>query len=257
LVDLRSKNGTSVNGARVAEIPLQNEDWISFGGLLARFERISEEKVQDLLAERATRLQSFLQTRRDLDGSLEPPLFLRRTIESVLELSGAQRGFLFLVKPSGDVEAEVAAGFPPFEQLDDRFRGSFEAIEKVFKTGDPVVSSNAKPGDFSSRRRSVEELGTAALACVPLKANGRITGLIYVEGRKNGGLFSDLDLEILEALADHAALSMGGARLEQPIRELVGPSAPSVAPGSRSFLDELERRVGEIARAVRATLTSN
>jgi FHA domain-containing protein/GAF domain-containing protein len=256
LVDLRSKNGTFVNGSRITEIPLQDEDWISLGGLLARFERVGEEKVEQLMSERANRLQTFVEARRDLDGSLDPRELLCRLIQSVLELTGAERGFVLLVKSTGQLDAEVAAGFPAFEPLDDRFQGSFGAIEKVLKTGQSVVTSNAKADAFLGKRRSVIELGIGALACAPLKSDGKVIGLIYVDGRKSGGVFTELDIEILEALADHAALVVGSLRLENQIRELVDAPAVTVPVGSRTFLDELERKVEDIARAARATLST-
>jgi len=255
LVDLRSKNGTAVNGSRVTEIPLQHEDWISFGGLVGRFERISEEKVERLLAERASRLQSFLEARRDLDSSLGLQLLLRRLIESALQLTGARRGFVLLVQPTGQLDAEVASGFPPFEQLDDRFKESFAAIESVWKTGEPVAASSVRLHPTPSKRRSLTNLGKGALACVPLKADGSVIGLIYVDVREKGGVFSELDLEILESLADHAGLLVGPLRVEGPIRELIGADV-TVPAESHSFLDELERKVGDIARAARATLTN-
>ncbi len=250
LVDLRSKNGTSVNGSRITEIPLQNDDWISFGGLIGCFERLSEEKVEGLLAERARRLQAFVEARRDLDANLGPPALLRRLIESVLLLVGAQRGFVLLVQPTGQLDAEVASGFPPFEQLDDRFEESFLAIETVLRTGQSVVTSSWRPDPMMpGKKRSSSDLGKGARACVPLKAEGRVIGLIYVDGREKGGVFTELDLEILEALADHAALLMGPVRLESPIRELLGVDVATVPAGNRTFLDELERKVGDIVRA--------
>jgi len=249
LVDLRSKNGTSVNGSRITEIPLQNDDWISFGGLIGCFERLSEEKVEALLAERARRLQAFVEVRRDLDANLGPPVLLRRLIESVQQLIGAQRGFVLLVQPTGQVDAEVAFGFPPFEQLDDRFEESFLSIETVLKNGQPVVTSSWRPDPMlRGKKRSSSDLGKGTRACVPLKAESRTIGLIYVEGRERGGSFTDLDLEILEALADHAALLMGSVPLESPIRVLLGVDIATVRGGDRSFLDDLERKVGDIIR---------
>jgi len=249
LVDLRSKNGTSVNGSRITEIPLQNDDWISFGGLIGCFERLSEEKVEALLAERARRLQAFVEARRDLDANLGPPVLLRRLIESVQQLIGAQRGFVLLVQPTGQVDAEVAFGFPPFEQLDDRFEESFLSIETVLKNGQPVVTSSWRPDPMlRGKKRSSSDLGKGTRACVPLKAESRTIGLIYVEGRERGGSFTDLDLEILEALADHAALLMGSVPLESPIRVLLGVDVATVRGGDRSFLDDLERKVGDIIR---------
>jgi transcriptional regulator with GAF, ATPase, and Fis domain len=258
LVDLRSKNGTSVNGSRITELPLQHEDWISFGGLVGCFERISEEKVQQLVAERASRLQSFVEARRDLDANLEPGPFLRRLMESVLQLTGARRGFVLLVAPTGQLDAEIASGFPPFEQLDGHFEESLGAIETVLRTGQRVVASSLRPDPLLPGKRSISsDLGKNTRACVPLKAEGRIIGLIYVDDREKGGVFSDLDLEILEALADHAALLIGAVRLEAPIRELLGVDVATVPAGSRSFLEELERKVGDIVRnSARRSTTS-
>jgi GAF domain-containing protein len=74
-----------------------------------------------------------------------------------------------------------------------------------------------------------------------------VIGLIYVDGRKRGGGFTDLDLEILEALADQAALVVATAKIERQIRELLGE--PSL-DGQR-FFEALERQVGEIARKLK------
>jgi hypothetical protein len=252
LVDLRSKNGTYVNGTRVKEIPLQNEDWLSFGGLLARFEKVSEEQVRSILAERATRLQAFLDARNHLDAGLEPVALLRKLIELALDLAGAEHGFVLLFQPAGEVQAAVAAGFPPYEQLDERFRGHFEALERVLETGESVAASNAKADLARFKHGGVGEAGMAALACSPLKAEGRVMGVLQVDGRRQGGVFTELDLELLEALADHAAVVVGNLKSERPIRELLSPPAAALDRlGSRSFLEDLVQRVEEIARAAR------
>jgi GAF domain-containing protein len=112
-----------------------------------------------------------------------------------------------------------------------------------------VVTSNAKADAYLGRRPSVVEMGIETLACVPLRADEQTAGLIYVDGRKRGGVFTDLDLEILEALSEHAAVAVAGLRLDRRIRELVGAPAPETSFASRNFFDEFERRVGEVARA--------
>jgi GAF domain-containing protein len=91
-------------------------------------------------------------------------------------------------------------------------------------------------------------MGIEALACVPLRAEGRSIGLLYVDGSKRGGAFTDLDLEILEALAEHATLVAGTMSLDRQIRELVGaPASGGARETAPGFLKEFERRVGEIA----------
>jgi adenylate cyclase len=249
LLDLQSKNGTFVNAVRVTEASLQSEDWVSFGGLLTRFELVSEAEVENLRTERTRRLQTFTEARRILDSNLEAQALLSRLTGSVLELTGAERGFLLLFTPDGCLRAEVVSGFSAGGPLDERFNGSFGAIERVLSTGRSVVTSSAKADAYLGRRPSVIEMGIETLACVPLRADEQTAGLIYVDGKKRGGAFTDLDLEILEALSDHASVAVASLRLDRQIRELVGAPAPEGSSGSRTFFDEFERRVGEIARA--------
>lgn len=251
LHDRQSKNGTFVNGIRVTEAPLRDEDWLSFGGLLARFELVSEAEVEKLRSERTKRLQTFSEARRILDSKREPQALLRTLIGSVLELTGAERGFLLLFAPDGGLRAEVVSGFSGVSALDERFSGSFGAIEKVLRAGRSVVTSNAKDDAYLGARRSVVEMGIETLACVPLRADGRVAGLIYVDGRKRGGVFTDLDLEILEALADHAAVVAGSLSLDRQIRELVGAAASE--PAGAGFLDDFERRMAQITAASAAS----
>ena len=252
LSDLGSKNGTFVNAFRVTEASLGDEDWVSFGGLLARFEMVSEQEVELLRSERGRRLQTFTEARRILERNGEPRELLRSLLGSVLDLTGAERGFLLLFGTDGEVRAEVLGGFREVESLNESFNGSIGAVEETLRTGLPVVTSNAKADAFLGKRPSVLELGIEALACVPLRAEDVVTGLIYVDGRRKGGSFTDLDLEILEALADHAALTAGSLRLDRQIRELIGAPSPEPAKGAL-FLEEFERRVGEIARRLNSS----
>jgi hypothetical protein len=249
LVDLRSKNGTYVNGARVKEIPLQNEDWLSFGGLLARYEKVTEEQVQSFLSERATRLQAFLEVRRELDPDTDPAVFLRRFMELALDLCGAEHGFALLFRTSGEVQAAVAAGFPPFEQLDERFASHFTLLEKVLRSGEPLATSNARSDLARFKQHGIRESGIAALACAPLRSEGRIVGVLVVDTRRQGGVFTELDVELLEAIADHAAVFARGLGLENPIRELIGASSAALdRVGSRSFLEDLAQKVESVVR---------
>ncbi len=247
LRDRQSKNGTFANGVRVAEAPLRDEDWLSFGGLLARFEIVSEADVEKLQSERTRRLQTFSEARRILDSQREPQALLTKLIGSVLELTNAERGFLLLFGSEGGIRAEVVSGFSGASAFDERFSGSFGAIERVLREGRSVVTSNATSDAYFGGRRSVIEMGIQTLACVPLRADEKVIGLIYVDGHKRGGVFTDLDLEILEALADHAAVVAGSLSLDRQIRKLIGAAASEPAGGG--FLDDFERRVAQITAA--------
>jgi pSer/pThr/pTyr-binding forkhead associated (FHA) protein len=255
LADIGSKNGTFVNAARVTEMAVRDGDWLSLGGLLARFELVSEQQVANLGGERERRIQTFSEARRILEANREPGTLLIKLLDSVLELTGAERGCLLLFRPEGGLSAEVVAGFSGACLLDKRFEGSFGAIERALATGRSVVTSDARADAYLGGRRSVLELGIEALACVPLKAEEKVIGLIYVDGRKRGGTFTDLDLETLEALADYAAVTAGSLRLDRQIRQLVGALPSGASAAGPTFLEDFERRIREITRSPAARLS--
>src|SRR5688572_31060429 len=68
LQDLGSKNGTFVAGSPAEGVPLEDEAWVSFGGLLARFELVSEQDVEELESERSRRIQTSVEIQRELAG---------------------------------------------------------------------------------------------------------------------------------------------------------------------------------------------
>ena len=123
LEDLGSKNGTLVNGVEAAGAPLADGDWISFGGVMARFEPISDVDVSSLDADRLARLNTSVELRRRLGADLDPFDFLLRLLESAISVTGADRGFVLLAGPGGALRAEVASGFVPGHLPGDRFAG--------------------------------------------------------------------------------------------------------------------------------------
>ena len=254
LHDLGSKNGTFLAGQPAEGRALSDEDWISLGGLIARFELVSEADVHALEVERSRRLQTSVEIQEELLGVREPKALLERLLASVLSVTGAERGFVLLIGPDGKLQAEVAAGFAS-APLDGRFEGSVGAIERVLATGESVVASNAANDSFLGKRPSVLDLGIATLACVPRSSDDRRIGLLYVDGRKQGGVFTDLDVEILEALAGNVSVVLASLRIDREIREMLdGPDGPSAEDSA--FLAELERRVTELTRKERRDVTA-
>jgi pSer/pThr/pTyr-binding forkhead associated (FHA) protein len=247
LHDLGSKNGTFVTGTPASGTLLSNDDWISFGGLLARFEIVSDEDLNSLDSERARRLQTSVEIQRELVGERDPRLLLQRLLGSVLSVTGAERGFVLLIGEDGARNAEVASGFS-VGALDERFELSFGAIARVIETGESVVASDAPKDVFLGKRPSVLELGIRTLACVPLSREDRRIGLIYVDGRRQGGIYTDLDLEIVEALAANVSVVLSTLRIDEEIREMLGGSSGDEEE-ERRFFDLLERRVAEIGVA--------
>lgn len=219
LVDLGSKNGTFLNGLRITEASLGSEDWVSFGGLPARFVVASDAQVSALSSERAARFATSAEIQLELEHEPDVNALLAHLVESALSVSGAERGFVVIRSAGGTLRA-AADAHGSWNGHGDRFVGSRGAVERVLATGRPVVVSNAQTEAFLGKRPSVVELGLKALTCIPLHDGARVFGVLYLDGKSAGASFSELDVEILETLADRASILLASARLDVELREL-------------------------------------
>jgi len=242
--DLGSKNGTTVNGEPpLPGAELRNRDWISFGGLVGSFETLTAAQAATLDSERLARIQTSAVMRRRLSGDLERIDLLLRFLESAMLVTQTERGFVLVAGPDATLRAEVAAGFTPEELDHDRFRGSVGAVRQAIETGRPVVASDARLDPRLGKRPSVVAQGIGSLACVPLRREHRLLGLIYVDSLRVGPAFTDVDVQTLEILADHTAAVLAGAGFRETDRRPLGPL-------ERELVATLQRRLRELLPAV-------
>ena len=238
LGDLGSKNGTEVNGQSAAGTELADGDAISFGGLAGRFERLSAAEAASLEAERLARIESSARIRRRLQSDPEPADLLLRFLEAAMELTRTDRGFVLLLSPTGKLRAEVASGLSAEAVRDERFRGSVGAVRQAVESRGPVVLSDVRADPRLGKRPSVVSLGIAALACVPIRHEGKILGVIYVDSRKLGPALTELELQTLESMADHMGAILAGSPAGTR-----GPSFPGVPDG---LVAQLQERIEEL-----------
>jgi hypothetical protein len=184
LVDVGSKNGITVNGEPARGAELRDGDWIGFGRLRGRFERLSAAQAATLDSERLERIQSSARMRRRLSPDLGPADLLVRLLESAMELTRTERGFVLVIGPDGRLRVKVASGFSPAALQDEQFRGSVGAARQVLETGTAVVLADVRADPRLGKRPSVAALRIASLACIPLRREAKILGLIYVDSRK-------------------------------------------------------------------------
>lgn len=242
LVDLGSKNGTLHNGRRIEAASLRPGDWLSLGGVIARFEFVSEE---DLDAERG-RARRLRDTTRELRRSLDPRLgleaLLNRVLDSVLELSSLERGFVMLTDDSGRMRITAVRGLSGGDLRGESFSGSWGAIRLSLDEGGALVSGDVDAVAALGDRPSVVQGGIRALASVPLTAADQVIGLVYADSTRPGRQFTQLDLELLEALCAQAAVAIGASRLGRELGEL-RERLPSEGPVDESLARLIRDRI--------------
>jgi pSer/pThr/pTyr-binding forkhead associated (FHA) protein len=222
LSDLGSKNGTLVDGVPAASPTLLADlAWLSLGGLLAGFERISDEQSRKESESRSERWRSTLASRRRLAQAATLGDLVRGLLDSAVQLCGADRGFVLLARGDGELAVAAASGLVTGDLAAADFSGSIGAVERALSTGRAVATSDALADPALGGRASVAREGIRALVCVPVAVLDRRLGALYADSRRPGSAFTDLDVEILEALAAQAALALAAARLDEEVGQLL------------------------------------
>ncbi len=90
----------------------------------------------------------------------------------------------------------------------------------VAQSGDALLVPDVKKDDRWYREIS-ESIGfeTQSIACVPLKSNGDVLGVMQVVDKKNGTPLEKKDMALLTAYADLAAMAIGNARRIAEVRQ--------------------------------------
>ncbi len=226
--DLGSKNGTLIDGVPAALGRLGTRSWISFGGLIVCFEMVGGSAAA-LQAERRRRLTTALEARRALDPAVGLQELLARAVASMLGLTNAERGFALLVGDDGGLEVAARSGLSWDDLRAAEFGGSAGAVEQALASGRAVVTTDARADAELGVRPSIVAGGIRALVCVPIQALDRRIGVLYADSRKPGAAFTELDLEILEALAGQAGLAVAAARLNGELRGLAARITPPLS----------------------------
>ncbi len=160
------------------------------------------------------RLAALYQVSRVLGTSLDMDEVLNQVMDAVIELTGAERGFLMLVDPdTGELKLRAARNIER-ETLERKdMEVSRTVIHKVLADGEGVLSTDAQQDPRFSAQESVVLFALKSLLCAPLRARGQVIGVIYVENRAQSGIFEKEDLDLLSAFATQAAIAIENARL--------------------------------------------
>jgi serine phosphatase RsbU (regulator of sigma subunit) len=155
------------------------------------------------------RLASILKIGRDISSILDLDVLLKKVLQNAVEVTGAQRGFLFLKNessPSADLAASTGIGSDSVDMF------SRSIVDLVIHKGKPVMTSDAEHEQGYSLYRSVVRYGLKSILCVPLQRRSEILGACYLDNSLSSGVFSDEDRDILNVYMTQAAIAIDNAR---------------------------------------------
>ena len=211
LEDLGSKNGSFVDEARVDRAELGEQAWFRLGDVFFELATLSDQAADQaevrMVDKRANSrfLVEAIARQTSLSG------LLAQTVRATVELADCDRGFLLLAD-KGALSIASSHGLDRGALLSRDFQGSVGAVQRALQAGTPVVVNDALADQRLAARASVVAGGLRTLVCLPLSAGGEILGLVYADSRRVGALITRMDLDLLRAFAERAALWIAARR---------------------------------------------
>lgn len=153
-----------------------------------------------------------------INASLDPSVVLQNIVDTIIRLTGAERGFLMLNDGKGHFVTPVARNWDRSSITEDELQVSQTVIQRVFDTGNPVMTTNAQEDPRFVAQESVLTYNLRSILCVPLKLKDHIVGVVYTDHRVQTGIFTESDSEIMRSFADQAAIALENARLYASIK---------------------------------------
>lgn len=195
--------------------------------------------VQQAEQSQAARFEALYNVSRVLGSSLDLQTVLDQVMDAIIQLTGAERGFLMLRDDDGGITVKAARNFDQQTLTSEELKISRTITNQVIDTGTAVLTTNATEDPRFAGQASIVAQALRSVMATPLRARGTVIGVVYVDNRALTGLFREEDLTALDAFSAQAAIALDNAMLFSATDE------------------ELSRRVEELRQLRRIDLLLN
>jgi transcriptional regulator with GAF, ATPase, and Fis domain/predicted negative regulator of RcsB-dependent stress response len=177
-----------------------------------------------------SQLWRLLAINRRLNSSLSTQRVLEFAMDTAIDLTGAERGFILLASETdGDDGAQeegpsLTWDVPVARNVE---RGGLEQSEmsfsrtiaaQVIATGEPVVTVDAQQDERFRANSSVHAMKVTAVCAVPIRVPSGVLGALYLDNRYQRGRFEAPAEQLLLAFADQVALALRNAQLHAALQ---------------------------------------
>lgn len=172
------------------------------------------EQVEPTSNSQQARLAALYEVSSQLGASLDLSEVLNQVMDAIIQLTGAERGFLMLFdEVTGELQTMAARNVDQKTIDDSSMKISRTVVERATNSGEGILTSNAQEDERFSSQQSVVGYQLRSIMCAPLRARGRVIGAAYVDNRLFTGVFQQDDLDLLITFANQAAIAIENARL--------------------------------------------
>jgi transcriptional regulator with GAF, ATPase, and Fis domain len=242
------------NGQRARSTDLKVGDEVVFGRYtvtLMEGEPKAAAPAAGTRMDEVEALRKLAEFSRDLMAEPSQERIFKKLLASVVEITGAEKGFLIAVK---DGERFLAASHNVGKETLDISRVSDSIVERVMEDRKPLIVSDAMHDSTFANARSVMDLRLSSVMCVPLTYRNELLGVLYLGNDNVRNLFKQQDLAMLEVFAAQASMLVHTALLlneltvsNRNLRDQLRQSSQGAMIGSCAPMKEIFKVLRRVA----------
>lgn len=230
--DCASKFGTFVNGERITTPhPLVHGDRIRLGEsdeteviFVTGDGDVSRERSALSAATELRHMAGLLEGLRALGSGRVLDDVLTLVLDSAIEVTGAERGFIMLAGDEQRLDFKLGRARGRVTLSGKTFQTSRKIPEDVFVTGREMIVEDLLDEGLAAQHTGTVALGIRHVLCTPLRlvryvetaeeqGEDKVIGVLYLDSRERGALRSHSSRAALETLSTEAAVAIENARL--------------------------------------------
>ncbi len=148
-----------------------------------------------------------------INSILDEQELLEEVLETAMAHLDAERGYIVMVDPEDErgFNVVVSKNFSTPKAADESAASS-SVMNKVFKSGEPVLTFDALSDERFEASRSIVSQRILSIICVPLRLQEETIGAIYLDSTKSRGKFNEETLKFLAVFGNLAAVAVENAK---------------------------------------------
>lgn len=157
-------------------------------------------------------LQLLLEVTKSLHSLRDIHRIMTVILDSALSFAEADRAFLMMWNGDDTPRFKMGRSYNGEYLTEADFVISTSIIEAAMTGQRPIILSDAQADAYFGKRQSIMDLDLRTIMAAPLRHQGQVLGILYVDSQRPLTRYTKHHLNVLTSLADQAAVAVNNAK---------------------------------------------
>jgi adenylate cyclase len=166
-----------------------------------------------------TQFGQLVRTTALITSSLDIEKVLEEVMDTVIDLTGAERAYLMLYDDKRELQLRAARNWDQQSLSEGEVGISRTIINTAIQGGKAIITTNAQADSRFENKDSIMVQKLRSIMCIPLALGGKTVGVLYTDNRLQRNVFQEDMVPLLTAFGTQAAIAISNAQLFGQVKE--------------------------------------